>query len=345
MFNENTPYITLDKNFHVIYASEELKEKYSGLFLPDFFRNLLDGYSFDSFATPLEFQAGMGNAKNIKLVFIKDGDVLKCLPVKSRIYGENQRKNIHYRLREPLTSIFSILPIIADNISKDNGDKAIVNLETVNRLSYKLLKNVNNISLVDRVMSGNLPSSETVDFSSLLENLVFSAKAVHNNIAIKCDADKHVYVKGNKSLLTCAVLNLISNSINYGTDENVEIEISLKNNGSSAVFSYSDNSKGIKDQHLTDIFKPYYSKDPFDDGEVDPSLGLGLFIFKTAFDQAGGKIMTSSVFGKGVKYVVNIPVEENSGHIMESSPSELLLNRYSDLFIQLCDSCNLPTLI
>lgn len=344
MFNENVPYIALDENYHVVYASEELKEKYSGLFLPDFFRNLLNGYSFDSFVAPLEFHAGMASAKDIKLVFIKDGDVLKCIPVKSHIYGENQHKNIHYRLREPLTSIFAILPIIADNIAKDNGDKAIINLETVNRQTYKLLKNVNNISLVDRVMSGNIPAIETVDFSSLLENLVFSAKAIHNNITIKCDADKHVYVKGNKGLLTCAVLNLISNSINYKTDENVEIEISLKDNGDNAAFSYSDNSKGIKDQHLADIFKPYYSKDPFADGEMDPSLGLGLFITKTAFEQIGGKIMTSSVFGKGVKYIVNMPVAENDGHIMESSPSELLLNRYSDLFVQLCDSCNLPSL-
>ena len=344
MFNENAPYIALDENYHVVYASEELKEKYSGLFLPDFFRNLLAGYSFDSFASPMEFSAGLSNAKNIKLVFIKDGDVLKCLPVKSRVYGENQHKNIHYRLREPLTSIFAILPIIADNISKDNGDKAIMNLETVNRQSYKLLKNINNISLVDRVMSGNIPAKETVDFSSLLDNLVFSAKAVHNNITIKCDTDKNVYVKANKGLITTAVLNLISNSINYRSDENVEIEISLKNNGTNAVLSYSDNSKGIKDQHIADIFKPYYSKDPFADGEMDPSLGLGLFIVKTAFEQVGGKIMTSSVFGKGVKYIVNIPVAENDGHIMESSPSELLLNRYSDLFVQLCDSCNLPSL-
>ncbi len=344
MFKENTLYITLDDNFQIVYASDELREKYKGLFLPDFFRNLLSGYDLDSFDTPLEFQAGISGTEDIKLVILKDDVGIRCLPVKSRIYGENRHKNIHYRLREPLTSIFAILPIIADDVDKNNQDKAIMRLETVNRQSYKLLRNVNNISLTDRIMSGNLPAAGTINLSSLINTLVNSIYTVYNKISFKTDIDENVFINGNKSLITCALLNLVSNSINFSSDEKVLVEITLKSNGSQAAFTFADNSKGIKDEYITDIFKPYFSKDPYADGENDPSLGLGLFIVKNAFEQAGGKIMTSSVFGKGVKYVVNLPVTENGGCTMESSSSEFLLNRYSDLFVQLCDSCQLPSL-
>ena len=65
---------------------------------------------------------------------------------------------------------------------------------------------------------------------------------------------------------------------------------------------------------------------------------------KNAFEAAGGKIMTSSVFGKGIKYIVTMPAVADNGRILESNSSEFLLNRYSELFVQLCDSCQLPML-
>ena len=137
----------------------------------------------------------------------------------------------------------------------------------------------------------------------------------------------------------------MANSINFKGDDDVVINISLKNNGDNVVLSYSDNSKGIKDENLPYVFKPYYSMDPYSGNGSESSLGLGLFIVKNGFESAGGKIITTSVFGKGVKYIVTMSAAEDNGHVMESSTSEFLLNRYSELFVQLCDSCQLPDLV
>ncbi|MBE6866646.1 MAG: HAMP domain-containing histidine kinase, partial [Ruminococcaceae bacterium] len=153
-----------------------------------------------------------------------------------------------------------------------------------------------------------------------------------------------VFVCGNMQFLSTAILNLISNSINFAADENVEIEIKLVKDTNRAVFSYKDNSKGIKEQYLADVFKPYFSKDPFADGEKDPSMGLGLFIAKTAFEQTGGRMMLTSSFGNGVRYNISIPLVKDADIVMESSTTDFLLNRYSELFVQLCDSCTLPSL-
>ena len=344
MFNDKVPYIVLDENFQIIYAHEKIKKDYSGLLLPDFFRNILNGYSCDDFEMPVELDAGLGDIRDTRLIFLKDDKTVKCWPVKSKIYGDNRVKNIHYGLREPISSIFAMLPVITDNINKTDNDKAISNLEMVNVQSYKLLKNVNNISLAARILAGELPGTDVLNLSSLTENLVMAVKAVEKNVSINCNADSNVFIQANKGLITNAVLNLIANSINFKADEDVVINISLKKEADKAVFTFSDNSKGIKDEYLPFIFKPYYSKDPFADGESDPSLGLGLFIVKTAFEAAGGKILTSSVFGKGVKYIITLPLAEDNGNIMESMFSEFLLNRYSELFVQLCDSCQLPSL-
>ena len=344
MFNSKTPYIALDENFRVVYAHEKIKQDYSGLLLPDFFRNLLDEYTDEDFESPVELDAGIADIRDVKLVFLKDEDGLKCWPVRSRVYGDNRQRNVHYRLREPISSIFAMLPVITDNINKEDGDKAILNLETLSQQSYKLLKNVTNISLVGRILTGNMPKAETIDLSSLVDNLMLAVKTVERRVKINCNTDSDVYIRANKNLITIALLNLVANSINFKGDDDVAINITLENKGDNVVLSYADNSKGIKDENLPYIFKPYYSADPYADGRNESSLGLGLFIAKNGFESAGGKIITSSVFGKGVKYIITIPVAQNDGHVLESSSSEFLLNRYSELFVQLCDSCQLPDL-
>ena len=341
---DNIPYIILNKSYEIIDVHNEIKETYPGLLVDDFFRNLLDGYDFDYFSQPVEFDCGMTDISNIRLLFVKENDMLKCIPIKSRVYGLQRQRNLHFRLREPISSIFAMLPVIADNINKEEDDKAVSNLETLNIQSYRLLKNVNNISLVARIMSGDIPAYETVNLSSILNTIISSVNIVYDRINVNASIENDIYIGVNKSFITNAILNLISNSINFRNDDDVKIEINLKKDGKSIVFSYADNSKGIKDELLPFVFKPYFSKDPFNDNAPDPSLGLGLFIAKTAFNSAGGKMMTISSFGNGVKYVVTLPSVEDDGHLLESSTREFLLDRYSELYIQLCESCQLPPL-
>ena len=344
MFSKDIPFISLDNSWKVEYAHEEIKEKYIGLLEPGFFTSLLNNYQHDYFDRPVALSAPGSDLAGIKLIFIKDGDIVKCYPVRNEIYSEMSRRNVHYQMREPITSIFALIPVLTDNINKGDSAKAISSLEKVNRQSYKLLKNVTNMTLASKILSGVLPVKETVNLSSLLENLISSVKTVERNIEIQSDIDKNVYISGNQQMITTAVLNIISNSINFCTDENVEIIIKLKKDNKKAVLNYSDNSKGIQDQYLPHVFKRYFSKDPFADGESDPSMGLGLFIAKAGFEQAGGKIMLTSSFGNGVRYSISIPLCDETDHILESSTTDFLLNRYSELFVQLCDSCQLPTL-
>lgn len=344
MSENRLPFITLDDKFNVVDCHRYIRENYAGLLMDDFFRNLLTGYDIDYFSQPVEFDTSLLNMSNLRLVFFRDGDFLKCLPVKSETYGTKSSRNVHYQMREPVSSIFAMLPLLADSINKGDVAKAFSNLDVVNRQSYRLLKNISNISLASRIMSGSLPEKEHVNFSLLLENLAISVKAVEKNVEIYTEIDAGICLNTNQKFITDAVLNLISNSINFKADDKVQIIIKLKKTDSGAVFTYSDNSKGIQSEVLPFVFTPYYSRDPFNDGESDPAMGLGLFVVKNAFEQAGGKILLTSVFGKGVKYTISLPACQRDGDIVESSTADFLLNRYSELFVQLCDSCILPSL-
>ncbi len=344
MLGKNAPFISLGQNWKVVCAHDEIKENYSGLLAPGFFADLLSEYSSDYFDKPVVMSAPGADLADIRLVFVKEDDLVKCFPVKSEIYAGMAQRNVDYQMREPITSLFALMPVLTDNINKGDGPKAFMNLEQINRQSYKLLKNVTNMSVVSRIMGGNIFEKDTVNLSSLVESLSSAVVAVEKNTAVHTEVEKNIFIRGNTQLLTNGILNLISNSINFRSDENVNIEIKLKKEGNNAVLSYKDNSKGIKDEYLTQVFRPYFSKDPYADGESDPSLGLGLYIAKAAFEQAGGKVMLTSSFGNGVRYSVSIPLENDIDNVLENSSTDFLLNRYSELFVQLCDSCRLPEL-
>ena len=345
MINENMPYIVLGTDFSIISADDYIKENFKGFLLPGFFKTLLAGFSPEDFEKPTLLDLPAFHMPGVRLLFIKNGDTIHCYPVKNETdILRNGYRNMQYRMREPLTGIFATLPIISDSINNDKFEKALSNIDGVYRLSYKLLRSITNISMASRLLSGVIPEKTVVDFSSLLEDLATGIRTVQRDVTVNCDIEKGVYISANKNLISTAVLNLVANSIKYKQDKDVIIKLSLKKSKSGGVFTYSDNSKGIKDEYLPFVCKPYFSKDPYADGEADPALGLGLFICRTAFEQAGGNMLISSQFGAGVTYTVSLPGGNDSLGSLSSYSAEFLLDRYSELFIQLCESCDLPSI-
>ncbi|MEG1782005.1 MAG: HAMP domain-containing sensor histidine kinase [Oscillospiraceae bacterium] len=344
--NKGSEFLTLNSNYEIIDMSQGVKAKYPSFLKPNFFKTLLQKYPFESFTQPLLINISPLFNGSIALVFSPDEEGnLKCFPVKSEDYTTlSGQSSVQYQLREPLSGIFALLPLLAENINNLNVEKAQSSLEGIYSKSYILLKNVNNITLCSKILSGHLPATDCFDFSSVIKSVAVGVSTIVKNITLHTEIDSDITLEGNMAIISNALINLISNSIHFVGDENPHINISLKYMGKNAIFVYSDNSKGIKDEILPYIFQPYFSKDPFCDSDIAPSLGLGLFIVKTAFEQAGGTIIVSSEFGSGVKFSVSFPVCHSPSQALESSPADFLLNKYSDLFVQLCDVCDTPML-
>ncbi len=334
---KDIPCITLDKDFRVCsqYESHLFPEC---VFEENYFKELFKDYSIRDFESPR-----IVHLKDNKDLFIyKSGEFVKCA-----LFPNTNNKDsniINYRMREPISSIFALLPMIVDNINSDDGDKAVSHIEEVYSKSYKLLRNITNLSLAEKIESANNFIIAPINLSSLVESLVLSVKTVVRDIDINCDIQNDVCVKANKGLLVNGILNIITNSIVYRNDEKPSVDISVSTKGDNAVLTYSDNSKGIKDRIIGDIFRPFYSRDPYDDGGLNRELGLGLYIAKAAFDRAGGNIFLTSTFGKGIKYTISMPLYNGEEMVIESNPSDFLLNKFSEVFVQLCEHCRLPSI-
>lgn len=254
---------------------------------------------------------------------------------------------INVQFREPATNIFASLPLLVNNINNQDTEKAMENLQNVYQKTYSILKGVNNISMVAKLLEGYEFDKRIVDFSSLVKSIFSSSQVVlPGYVDTVISVEEGCYIEGNNSLLTVALLNLMLNSLDYRQEDNVRIDVSLKKENGRCVLIYRDNSIGIKPEIVCDIYNPFFTADPYNDGELSARLGVGLYIAKQAFSHAGGTIMLQTEFSEGVSFIISVPESnlENSV-VFKNSTKEFLLNRYSEVFVQLCEYCDLPDLI
>ena len=253
---------------------------------------------------------------------------------------------INIQLREPAANIFASLPLLANSINSQDTEKAMENLQGVYQKTYMILKGVNNMSLAARLLGEKQFGREIVDFSALVKDIILSSSMIlPEYFNVESDIDSGCLVDGNGILLTAALLNIIVNSIDYKQEGDVNISVSLKKEKGRCILTYKDNSIGVKEELAQDIFKPFFTSNPYDDGEPSTKMGVGLFIARKAVEQAGGTMIIQTEFSEGVSYRISIPESKMEGDsYFKSSSKDLVLNRYSDTFIQLCEYCDLPDL-
>ena len=252
---------------------------------------------------------------------------------------------MNYQLREPVANIFASLPILADNINKSSTEASMENANAIYKRAYSIMKCVDNLSMVSRLQSGYKYSKEILDFSQLVKNLFSSAQVVlPEYVFLEYEVSDNCVIEGSKYLLSVAILNILLNSLEY-CQEDVYVSVKLKKEEKKCVLTYRDNSKGIKPEIIENVFEIFYSKDPYNDGEITNKMGLGLYIAQQAVSHAGGTIFIESEFGKGVNVIVSLPLcEESSELVFKSRTKDFVLNKYSELYVQLCGFCELPDL-
>lgn len=254
---------------------------------------------------------------------------------------------INRQLREPVTNIFASLPLLAESINSQNTEKSFETLNNVYQKSYRMLKCINNMSLAAKLMGNVEMAVEAVDMSSLIQSIFESAKQVlPDYFTLDLQVEKGCIVRGSKALMTTMLFNLLVNSFDYKVEDDVRVQVNLKYSNSKWTLTYRDNSIGIRPELMQHIYQPYFSCNPYNDGEPADKMGLGLYIVKQAVAHTGGTILLQSEFGSGVSYIISMPEYDiDSEPVVTSRTKDFMLNKYSDLFVTMCDYCTLPDLL
>lgn len=201
-------------------------------------------------------------------------------------------RNYSYIIKNALVKkderILKAISVIEDSV--DKASNIIDNLLNFSRISDDKYDWVNMHDLITSILE--------------LENKVM----IKQNIKWKFECDPKLRCYTNQESLKHILINLISNAIDAMPDGGMlQITCRLKNN--MLTVTCSDTGTGIKDEHLEQIFHPFFTtKGP------GKGTGLGLYITYNEVQKLGGDIRVTSKAGKGTTFEVMIPVKGRDNH-------------------------------
>ena len=152
----------------------------------------------------------------------------------------------------------------------------------------------------------------TFDLSKLIEEIVRETNLIDSQHRILVDVTPNISQYGSMDKLKQAFRILVDNSIKYTPVDGI-IQLELKSDGESNVFSVADTGIGISKEDLPYIFDRFYradkSRTKFNEKESHGGTGLGLSIAKIVIEQHKGSITVASELNTGTMFTVRLPKE------------------------------------
>ncbi|WP_062046342.1 nitrogen regulation protein NR(II) [Bacillus sp. JCM 19034] len=138
---------------------------------------------------------------------------------------------------------------------------------------------------------------EIMKSECLLHNVQFTYQFI--------ETDAKVYV--NEPMMKQVMLNLLRNAIEAFEDEHMQRKLNIKTtiNGDYYTISVEDNGKGIPDDVLAQIGRPFFTT-------KKNGNGIGIALCKKIVEDHGGNFQIKSEYNVGTTVIITIPTYENS---------------------------------
>ena len=222
--------------------------------------------------------------------------------------------SMSHEIRTPLNVIVGL----AEDIStyKDSVPKEVVeDTEDIRNASQTLLEIVGNILDINKIESEKMQLVEKpYDFKEEITKLcsVTKTRIGDKNIIFNLNIAKDIpdELIGDKSKIKEIINNLLTNSIKYTNEGEINLNINcinnLSKNISNLIISVQDTGRGIKKENIDKLFTKFERLD-VELNTTTEGTGLGLAITKSLVEMMNGKINVQSEYKKGSIFIVQIP--------------------------------------
>jgi two-component system sensor histidine kinase PilS (NtrC family) len=264
--------------------------------------------------------------RGIILVF---QDITKLVEMEEKVRRQEQlamvgslAAGIAHEIRNPLASLSGSIQVLQGELDLKGDEKHLMDI--VVRETDRLNTIITDFLEYARPQT---PQAEQILLSSILDEtitLLKNSRDFREGIAISVDVDPHVVIKGDAQRMRQVFWNLLINAcqampdggeitvsalpLSHGEDDAVWCEIIIQDTGC-----------GIAHEYLDKIFDPFFTT-------KTSGTGLGLAIVGRIIEDHGGIIDVESETGKGTKFRIRLPVQEEavslvtrSGHIMNQN--------------------------
>lgn len=206
-------------------------------------------------------------------------------------------------LKSPLKTISSFAGLLKEKYNGNEPDE-IIDL---------ISKSANNMtSMITELLKYSTLDEQLVVEKTNLKTLIdetihsISTKIKESGAQIKIDGSCNQSIYCDKSLFAIVIQNLITNSINYGKENEVTVvSLSAKKISNDVIIEFNDNGIGIDPSFKDKIFNMFTR---IKMKKVD-GTGIGLSTCKKIIEKHNGTINVDSSLGKGSTFIIRIPAE------------------------------------
>ncbi|MDP4549208.1 PAS domain-containing sensor histidine kinase [Marinobacter sp. MDS2] len=216
---------------------------------------------------------------------------------------------ISHDVRSPLVSQLALIEQLKRDPSNIN-EHQIEQLGKLARRSYSLAEEFVNLARAEQL-------SETrfydCDLLAIVENARDSVieQAHEKHIRLELNDTDDLWLQGNAELLERAVINLLTNAIQY-SPPNTTITIQVYQAGHIAGLAIADEGSGIDESELPYLFDRYH-RQRHNEIAGNHGTGLGLAFVKTVVEKHKGKIYVDSLPGEGTTFTLKLPIADPMG--------------------------------
>jgi signal transduction histidine kinase len=216
---------------------------------------------------------------------------------------------LSHELRTPLNAILGWTHMLRRGaMSADAAERAVEIIERNAKLQSQLIADLLQVA---QIISGKLHLEvEAVDLAPLLEAGIDAFRPAANAKAIALESHIEPGVKqvlADATRVQQILWNLLSNAVKF-TPRDGRVDVTLKQDGSTAEISIKDSGVGIEPDFLPHVFERFRQGD----GSAHRGfggLGLGLTIVRQLMELHGGTVQgASSGAGRGSTFTLRFPI-------------------------------------
>jgi signal transduction histidine kinase/Flp pilus assembly protein TadD len=217
---------------------------------------------------------------------------------------------VAHDMRNPVSTIIMITDQLLEDFDALKKGELVSGIEDIKATSEKML------NLLKNILNLNLIESGKIEFKPSKLNLVNSVKkavdyfrkhAQQKNIKLIFHTDeKSIPAMYDKDAFSQIIDNLISNAIKF-TSKNKNVFVNVSRDKNTARIEVIDEGEGIRKEDINKLFRKYSRLSSTPTGG-ETSNGLGLSIAKKFTEEMHGRLWCESEYGKGAKFVIELPV-------------------------------------
>lgn len=230
--------------------------------------------------------------------------------------------SVSHELRTPLTTISTLTHVLRHaHISEaERGEY----LETIAAECDRQIDLVTNLLDLARIESGAYKVElGPVDVGQVIQNCLrmikHSAETRAHEIRAELQQNPITVLADNRTLRR-AVCTIAENAVKY-TPDGGTIVLGVRTVGDEACIYIKDNGRGITSTDLPHIFDRFYQGHATK-GDMEPGVGLGLYLVRGLIEQLGGRISVESEVGSGSTFMIWLSrwVDEDDQRVGKENP-------------------------